>query len=78
MTITSAQKPSNRPSGGRVYLIAQDVQNSGVIHTPQGEVWLAAPEMRVTITAPGNSSINMGQLIADISTLIQLIEAWEL
>lgn len=64
------------PSGGRVYLIAQDVSNSGVIHTPQGEVWLAAgnavtlvdeasPLMRVTITAPGNGAINVGQMIAE-------------
>ena len=29
-------------TGGRVYLLAQDVQNSGLIHTPQGEVWLVA------------------------------------
>jgi len=52
------------PAGGRVLLIApQDVENSGIIHAPQGEVILAAgksveiadsanPEVRVEIAAP--------------------------
>ena len=29
-------------SGGRVYLIAPDVQNTGIIHAPQGDIILAA------------------------------------
>lgn len=62
-------------SGGMVYLVGQDVQNSGIIRSPQGEILLAAgksvelvdaqtPEVRVQLTAPDNQALNIGQLIA--------------
>ena len=68
-TITTA-------TGGMVYLVGQDVKNSGIIRSPQGEIMLAAgksvelvdaqtPEVRVQITAPENQALNVGQLIAD-------------
>ena len=67
-TITTA-------TGGMVYLVGQDVQNSGIIRSPQGEILLAAgksielvdaqtPEVRVQVTASDNESLNLGQLIA--------------
>ena len=28
--------------GGSVYLVAPDIENSGIIHSPKGEVMLAA------------------------------------
>ncbi|RBA24552.1 filamentous hemagglutinin family protein [Herminiimonas fonticola] len=63
------------PSGGKVFLIAPDVTNSGIITSPQGEVVLAAghsvqladssnPAMHVVLSAPTNSAINIGQVIA--------------
>ncbi len=62
-------------TGGMVYLVGQDVQNSGIIRSPQGEILLAAgksvelvdaqtPEVRVQVTAPDNQAVNLGQLIA--------------
>ena len=63
------------PSGGKVFLIAPDVTNSGIITSPQGEVVLAAghsvqladssnPAMHVVLSAPTNRAINIGQVIA--------------
>ena len=65
----------NTASGGMVYLIGQDVQNSGIIQSPKGEIILAAgksvelvdaqtPEVRVQVSAPDNQALNIGQLIA--------------
>ncbi len=64
------------PGGGMVYLVGRDVQNSGIIRSPQGDILLAAgnsielvdaqmPEVRVQLTAPDNQSVNLGQLIAE-------------
>ena len=65
----------NTSSGGVVYLVGNDVQNSGIIRSPQGEILLAAgksvelvdsqtPEIRVQVTAPDNKALNLGQLIS--------------
>ncbi|HEU0290188.1 MAG TPA: filamentous hemagglutinin N-terminal domain-containing protein, partial [Burkholderiales bacterium] len=62
-------------SGGMVYLVGQNIENHGVIKSPQGEIILAAgksielvdagtPEIRVQITAPDNQALNLGQLLA--------------
>ena len=62
-------------SGGQVYLIAPDVENHGVITSPNGEVILAAgksvelvnpasPDVRVELTAPENQALNVGQIVA--------------
>jgi len=64
------------PAGGRVYLVAPNVENHGVITTPGGEVLLAAgnsvkltdtgtPNVFVEITAPDNQALNLGRIIAD-------------
>jgi filamentous hemagglutinin family protein len=63
------------PVGGRVYLIAPNIENHGVISTPQGQTILAAgrtvqlveadvPDLRVEIQA-GGEALNVGQLLAD-------------
>ncbi|WP_194723202.1 two-partner secretion domain-containing protein [Noviherbaspirillum malthae] len=63
------------PSGGKVYLIAPNVENSGIITSPKGEVLLAAghtvqlvdsldPNMQVVLSAPENEALNLGQVIA--------------
>jgi filamentous hemagglutinin family protein len=62
-------------SGGPVYLIARDVNNSGIVRANGGEVLLAAgqtvelvqaaaPHLRVELTAPGNEAVNVGQIVA--------------
>jgi len=62
--------------GGRVFLVGPDVQNSGIIRSPQGEIVLAAgksvelvyensPFVTVRLTADGEQALNVGQLIAD-------------
>ncbi|TSA14368.1 MAG: filamentous hemagglutinin N-terminal domain-containing protein, partial [Betaproteobacteria bacterium] len=72
-TITTA-------SGGFVYLIAPDVENNGVITSPKGEIILAAgksvelvdsqrPELRVQLTAPENTAVNVGKMIAEAGTI---------
>lgn len=62
--------------GGSVYLIAPNVENSGVIRAPGGEILLAAghsaelvsstsPNLRVRINAPEpGAAVNVGELVA--------------
>jgi len=63
-------------NGGAVYLVAPDVQNSGIIRAPQGEIILAAgksaelasdssPFVTVRIEADAEQALNVGSLIAD-------------
>jgi filamentous hemagglutinin family protein len=62
--------------GGRVFLVGPDVQNSGVIRSPQGEIVLAAgksvefvsensPFVTVRVVADAEQALNVGQLISD-------------
>lgn len=62
-------------SGGRVLLIAPDVQNHGLISSPQGEVVLAAgksvqlveadlPMLKVEVSS-GGEALNVGQIISE-------------
>ncbi|NHZ62668.1 two-partner secretion domain-containing protein [Massilia genomosp. 1] len=64
------------PSGGHVFLIAPNVENSGVIHSPQGEVVLAAghsvqlvdsrnPDLHVVVAAPASEALNLGRIVAE-------------
>lgn len=63
------------PAGGQVYMIGNTVTNGGVITSPNGDVVLAAgnsvelmdtgvPGLSVSISAPGNEALNMGQIFA--------------
>ncbi|RJF99222.1 filamentous hemagglutinin N-terminal domain-containing protein [Noviherbaspirillum saxi] len=63
------------PAGGKVYLIAPNIDNSGIITSPQGEVLLAAghtvqlidsldPNLQVVLSAPSDEALNLGQVIA--------------
>lgn len=63
------------PGGGQVYLIAPDVENSGIINAPGGEVLLAAghsvqlvdsadPAMQVVVSAPADQALNLGSVVA--------------
>jgi filamentous hemagglutinin family protein len=62
--------------GGRVVLIAPTIENSGIIHAPDGKILLAAGHklevasldldgIRFEIQAPSDSVLNLGQLLAD-------------
>ncbi|MDB5806396.1 MAG: hypothetical protein JWN73_3718, partial [Betaproteobacteria bacterium] len=66
--------------GGFVYFIGKDVQNNGVIHTPNGQILLAAgksveiinpksPNLQVEITANENEALNLGKLVAEGGTI---------
>lgn len=66
---------SSGGAGGRVFLVAPDVQNSGIIRSPQGEIVLAAgrsvelvyensPFVTVRLTADNEQALNVGQLIS--------------
>ncbi len=70
----------NSASGGQVYLIAPDIENSGIITSPQGEIVLAAghsvslvdpknPEIVVSLTAPATQAVNVGQLISEAGSI---------
>jgi filamentous hemagglutinin family protein len=63
-------------AGGRVFLVGPDVQNSGVIRSPRGEIVLAAgksvelvsensPFVTVHLVADTERALNVGQMIAD-------------
>ena len=71
----SNQGSITTPSGGKVFLIASNVDNSGVITSPQGQVVLAAghtvqlvdsgnPDLHVVVSAPNQQAVNLGQIIA--------------
>lgn len=62
-------------TGGKVYLIGSNVENSGVITTAKGEVVLAAgrevqlvdsgdPDLHVVVSAPGDKAVNIGRVLA--------------
>lgn len=64
------------PAGGQVYLIAPNIENSGIIHSPKGDVLLAAghsvqlvdstnPNLQVVVSAPDNEAVNLGQIISE-------------
>jgi filamentous hemagglutinin family protein len=64
------------PSGGKVSLVAGNVENGGVISAPRGEVVLAAgqsvslvdtdyPALQVVVSAPADAAINLGRIIAE-------------
>ena len=64
----------NTPAGGLVYLIAPNVENSGIITSPKGEVLLAAgrsvqladsanPDLHVVVSAPEDRALNLGQIV---------------
>jgi filamentous hemagglutinin family protein len=63
------------PAGGQVFLIAPNVENSGIIASPKGDVVLAAghsvqlvdsadPNMQVVVSAPEHEALNLGQVVA--------------
>src|SRR5258706_10997789 len=63
------------PAGGQVYLIAPNVENSGIVTSPRGEVLLAAgrhvqlvdsanPDLHVVVSAPEDRALNIGRIIA--------------
>src|SRR6266581_163003 len=67
---------SSGGAGGRVFLVGPDVQNSGIIRSPQGEIVLAAgksvelvsensPFVTVRLVADTEQALNVGQLISD-------------
>lgn len=62
--------------GGRIALIAPNIENSGIIHAPDGSILLAAGHkleiasldldgIRFEIQAPTDSVLNLGKLLAD-------------
>lgn len=76
--LTASQ--ANEQSGGQIYLIATNVDNSGIITAPNGEILLAAganvdlvntnnPNLRVNITAPAGNTTNVGQLVSSAGSL---------
>lgn len=65
----------NTGHGGQVFLIAPQVENSGIINSAQGEIFLAAgravqlvdaanPDLHVVLSAPADQAINLGQIVA--------------
>jgi filamentous hemagglutinin family protein len=63
------------PAGGFVYLVAPNVENHGIVRSPNGEVILAAgntvelvsaqsPQLRVEISAPEGEAVNLGSIIS--------------
>ncbi|HOI74663.1 MAG TPA: filamentous hemagglutinin N-terminal domain-containing protein [Syntrophales bacterium] len=64
------------PPGGKVYLIAPNVENSGLIYSPGGDVMLAAgqsvqmvdslsSDIAVVVSAPADTALNLGQILAE-------------
>src|SRR4051812_46612185 len=71
----SNQGEIRTPDGGKVWLIAPKVENSGLITSPQGEIILAAGRkieimdtrnvnVRMEVEAPDDQALNVGQLVA--------------
>ncbi|MDO9535548.1 MAG: filamentous hemagglutinin N-terminal domain-containing protein, partial [Bacillota bacterium] len=62
-------------AANNIYLIAPDIENSGIIRSAQGEVLLAAgrevslvdaahPDIQVVVSAPDDKAVNLGELVA--------------
>ena len=62
-------------TGGFVYLVAPQVENTGLIHSPEGQVLLAAghkvsivnprtPEVSWEVSAPESGAVNLGEIVA--------------
>ncbi|MEI7970329.1 MAG: GLUG motif-containing protein, partial [Betaproteobacteria bacterium] len=63
-------------SGGRIFLVASDIRNHGIIQAPGGQILLAAgsranlvderrPDIQVSLTSPvGGEALNVGRLVA--------------
>lgn len=60
---------------GNIYLIAPQIENSGIINAPNGQILLAAgrsvqlvdignPHLRIEVSAPEDRALNIGSLIA--------------
>ncbi|WP_298923250.1 filamentous hemagglutinin N-terminal domain-containing protein [uncultured Ramlibacter sp.] len=71
----ASQGEIRTPQGGRILLIAPQVDNSGLLHAPGGEVVLAAgrsvrladssnPDLHVVVSAPQDQALNLGQIVA--------------
>ncbi|MFZ6767290.1 filamentous hemagglutinin N-terminal domain-containing protein [Undibacterium sp. Di26W] len=71
----SNQGAITTPAGGHVYLIAPDIENSGIITSPNGDILLAAgqsvklvdsanPDVHVVVSASKDQAVNLGQVIA--------------
>ncbi len=63
------------PEGGRIYLIAPNIENSGILTSPKGDITLAAgrsvqlvdsanPHLQVVVSAPQDQVLNLGQILA--------------
>lgn len=63
------------PDGGQIFLLAPNVENSGILSAPNGEAVLAAgrsvqlvdsadPNLQVVVSAPQDHALNLGRLIA--------------
>jgi len=61
--------------GGKVFLLAPDIENSGIVTAPDGSVVLAAgrsvtladsgnPDLHVVVSAPRDQAVNLGQIVA--------------
>lgn len=61
-------------TGGQVYLIAPNVENTGIITAPNGDIMLAAghtvhlvdssnPALQVVLSAPEHEALNIGQIV---------------
>ena len=62
--------------GGNVFFVASDIENSGIVHTEDGSLVLAAgervrirsldtPDIEFEVASPENEIINLGALLAD-------------
>ena len=65
---------------GNIYLIAPEIENSGIINAPNGQVLLAAgrsvqlvdigsPNLRIEISAPDTQAINLGKILAQSGSI---------
>jgi filamentous hemagglutinin family protein len=63
------------PTGGKVFLVAPNIDNTGIITAPNGEVVLAAghsvqlvdssdPNLQVVVASPIDQALNLGKVIA--------------
>ena len=70
---------ANAPSG-KIYLVAPEIENSGVIKAPNGDIMLVAgasvtifdtqnPSLSVEVAAPAGQAVNLGQIIAHSTSI---------
>ena len=79
-SISNAGSINATGAGAKVYLVAPEIENSGIIKAPNGDIVLVAgasvtifdtqnPALSVEVSAPAGNAINLGEIVANSASI---------